>query len=147
MRDLEIPGRRLSALWATPDGHRLVTFEGPTPPGRGRRDEYQVNLYDPEQIDRPIATLERWEAVQGPGQPQGRAFDFPLVAIAPDGKSVAVARGRVRVVSLWSTDDGQALGTIEARRRSPTCRRWRWGPTTCWRPPGAAASGCGTSRR
>jgi eukaryotic-like serine/threonine-protein kinase len=131
VRDLEIPGRRLWALWATPDGHRLVTYEAPAPPeGRHRggpegprppgtpRDEYQVNLYDPEQIDRPIATLERWEAAQGPpgpGQSSGRGPDSPLVAVAPDGKAVAVARRGMRVVSLWSTEDGQPLGTIEAQ--------------------------------
>jgi serine/threonine protein kinase/WD40 repeat protein len=114
VRDVRAPGGQIQTLLAAPAGRRFVTVESPPwplAPPFGQPllvpVEFQVNLWDPDRLEqraKPLATLEKWEA------------DFPvhpIAAIAPDGKTVATARGRDRVasaVSLWSADDGQSLG-------------------------------------
>jgi serine/threonine protein kinase/WD40 repeat protein len=126
--NLNLPGRILFPLLATQDGRRLVTVEhafafpgaprdraaaersgSPTPvPGAGPRDRYLVNLWDPEHADKSLATLAQWESdATGPAT--------PLVAISPDGKAVATARGRTAVVSLWSAETGAPLRTIDTQ--------------------------------
>ena len=112
--------------------------------------EFLVNLRDPEHLDeRPIKL--QWTR-PAPGRPP-----FPLVAISPDGKTVAVAANRSKYVRLFSAVDGKnitrpegrsggrpgvgsmdemragASGATLIRRRS--FRRLRWVQTTRWRPP------------
>ena len=61
------------------------TLEGFPPPDFTPYD-YQVNLWDPDHLDRPRGQTSMDET-RAPGpHPQ-----FPLVAISPDGKTVAVA--------------------------------------------------------
>lgn len=106
IRNLEMPGRRVLSVLAAPDGHRLVTLEDIPRGGAGGGRE--VCLYDPEQVALPLATLAHWENVaSAPGR-------NPLVAIAPDGKTVATSRFLETTVALWSAEDGRSLGTIES---------------------------------
>jgi serine/threonine protein kinase/WD40 repeat protein len=136
--------QRVLSLSAVAGGRRLVTIEtdfvpaapaqtsAPRPDGsrgedkrgEGRRGPdgprgewvYYVRLYDLASFDKPIATLEQWTSRSSP---PGR--DLPLVAIAPDGATVATARGRDATlrdsaISIWSTEDGEQLGDpIEAQ--------------------------------
>jgi serine/threonine protein kinase/WD40 repeat protein len=130
--------RRVLSLSAVAGGRRLVTIEtdfvpaaqAPNPAprpdggrgedgrGEGRRGPdgprgewvYHVRLYDLASFDKPIATLEQWTSRSSQS---GR--DLPLVAIAPDGATVATARGRDATlrdsaISIWSTEDGEQLG-------------------------------------
>ncbi|MBV8269481.1 MAG: protein kinase, partial [Planctomycetaceae bacterium] len=111
LHDLELSGRRLLSFLATPDGHRLVTVERSSDlvPGEpNSKVEFQVNLWDPERHDQPVATLSRWESTAA-------AREMPLIAMAPDVPTVAVARSRKMSVSLWSAGDGRSLGTIETQ--------------------------------
>ena len=116
---LRFNDRRIFSLFATPDGRRLVTCDQmlsspPTAPSgsRGKPGEppprqFQISLWDVESISKPLAALDSWEidpVGPGPGQ------DQPLVAISPDGSTVAVARSRRTSVSLWSAEYGEALG-------------------------------------
>ncbi|SIO29425.1 WD domain-containing protein, G-beta repeat-containing protein [Singulisphaera sp. GP187] len=113
IRDWATDGRRVLSLFAAPGGHRLVTTELATTDDNGIRDnssrgdmprmEFQIRLYDLNAIGQPIATLARWKASFPPR-------DDSLIAIAPDGETIATARSRETTVSLWSAEDGLALG-------------------------------------
>ncbi len=121
-QSLPMPGRAIRGLFASPDGQRLVTVEsesgpprsGPNGGGGGafkqipRRDGYAVNLWNPEQVDNPIQTLLRTDSEES-------ASTHPLVSISPDGKIVAIAWFHKTAVSLWSAEDGEALGWIETQ--------------------------------
>jgi serine/threonine protein kinase/WD40 repeat protein len=108
IHDLELPGPSIQALHVTRDGRRLVTVEAVSP------FEFRVNLWNPGpdvqagRLGKPIATLAqvRIDASE-PGV-------SPLVAITPDGKTVATARTRQTTVALWSTEDGHSLGQVDA---------------------------------
>ena len=117
--DLPMPLHRQRIQWivASVDGRRLVTVEseragGPganlgegTPGSRGfGLEPTVVNLWDTAKLDKPIKTLARFE-------PDGSAFPFrALVAISPDGSTIATARMFKSEVSLWSGETGLALG-------------------------------------
>jgi len=123
VRDLTMPGRRVTGVYASPDGRRLVTVEtlppsrppagaaavgkaGPRPGPPGR---FLTSLWDPEQLDVPLATLAQTEP-----EPGGRN-GTPLVAVSPDGKTVAVARTGKTSVSLWLTETGRPAGQIDTQ--------------------------------
>jgi serine/threonine protein kinase/WD40 repeat protein len=78
-------------------GRRLVTIEQTVEDPAPARNEYQVNLWDLDHLDKPIRKLE-WSS----GRP-----NWPLVAISPDGKTVAVAGWRGKFVRLFSGVDGR----------------------------------------
>ena len=110
LNDLTMPGRRILALYAAPDGRRLITVESTR---RGDRDRppfppqsvhYAVNLWDPksETLEKPLQTLVQYDH-DGPRE-------TPLVAISPDGKTVATSRTLKTAVSLWSVETGEVLG-------------------------------------
>ena len=65
--------------------------------------ELQVNLWDPDQLDRPKKRLQ-WGGGGPPGRPQ-----IPLVTISPDGKTVAVASTRGKFLRLFSAEDGSPI--------------------------------------
>jgi WD40 repeat protein len=113
-----VPGHVVSVI-GDPGGRRFVTIE--QSPGEARsgsregrpgtddswfRPEYQVNLWDPEHLERPLATLP-WRS-----DPIPRSA-FPLVAISPEGKTVAVAPSpsfglsRDTKIKLFSALDGK----------------------------------------
>ena len=102
-----------------PAGRRLVTIEqvldDPMTLAEGlatgdalSHSEFLVKLWDPEHLDHPIKL--QWTRPGPSGNPQ-----FPLVAISPDGKTVAVAATRSKFVRLCSTSDGQQLPRSEGR--------------------------------
>ena len=85
------------------------------PPASPPNTPYQVNLWDPDRLD-AAAREAPLDAARPPGRPAGR--QFPLVAISPDGKTVAVAAIRGKFVKLFS-----ALTASRSRGREPKRRR------------------------
>ena len=90
----------LVAADATVQNFVAGTFGADFPPPR----EYYVYLWDAENLVRPIATLP-WRV----GPPVRRGDAYPLVAISPDGRTVAVASHRGMLVKLFSARDGTPL--------------------------------------
>ena len=102
-------------------------------------NEWEVNLWDPDHLDQPITALNWWRSEPPPrhgrGQPSrssaasntsgsetqpGRPrpaapSPWPLVAISPDGKVLAIGPWRNPFVRLFSAADGRELSW-----RSPT---------------------------
>jgi eukaryotic-like serine/threonine-protein kinase len=134
LRKLTSPGHSIIGVIADATGHRLVTIEqtqdsspstdekGPTADGEAPapRWEYQVNLWDMDHLDEPPITVDPWQRPpQGHGArdgsfsrpPQGRAPDWPpLVAVSPDGKTIAIAPPNNPFdtsVRLFSVQDGE----------------------------------------
>jgi serine/threonine protein kinase/WD40 repeat protein len=117
-RILNPPNRAVLSVVADPGGRRLVTieqiledpsavFDGLSPP---EPLEVQVNLWDPDHLDRPVARLPWSRPSTPPGRPQ-----WPLVAISPDGKTVAVAAARGKFVGIFSAVDGHPLPRNDGR--------------------------------
>ena len=94
-RILDRPDHTIVGVLGESTGQRLLTIERV-------QDDAMVYLWDPDHLDRPIATLA-WRV--GPG-PRG---SFPLVAISPDGKTVAVVPDRGTMAKLYSARDGTPL--------------------------------------
>lgn len=113
IRDEESPGHRILSVFSAPGGNRLVTTEVQSsdpgarenPPRRDspKMGEYRICLYDPASFAKPIATLASWK---GPLFPR----DDSLVALSPDGTTIATARIQETTVSLWSAETGEAMG-------------------------------------
>jgi WD40 repeat protein len=117
LRVLERPDRLIVGVLGEPTGRRLVTVELVADSsaqqrfgtGQNRRDVpflFQVVLWDADNLSQPIATLD-WRV--GPEVTVRRGDAFPLVAISPDGKTVAVAAHRGMLVKLYSARDGTPL--------------------------------------
>ena len=104
--ELATPGREVVSLLAA--GPRLVTVDRPR-----RGGAQQVRVWDPEHSEGPIASLPEWEDPEpnAPGPPRGRPM---LVALSPDGETIATARPVQTDIALWSAHDGRSRGTIEA---------------------------------
>jgi len=120
------PGHGVHGVFATPDGRRLVTVETVSPapgaeppaprgpggpqakpaPGRRFSPLFAVNLWDTDRPGAPVATLTR-------SDPDEAAPTHPLVAVSPDGKTVAVAWFHKTAVSLRSASTGEDLGPVE----------------------------------
>ncbi len=104
--DLAMPGREVLSLAGA--GTRLVSVERLS----GGRT-HQIRVWDPEHAEGPVATLPESEDLDPPGR--GRT----LVALSPDGETLATARVLQTDIGLWSARDGRPRGTIEAGM-SPT---------------------------
>jgi serine/threonine protein kinase/WD40 repeat protein len=149
-RVMNRPDHLVMSVLGDPTGHRMVTIErGGLEPDEVR--DYQVNLWDPDRLERPIATLP-WrpdspvrrpdrpaaaggvasvpvasgsgsEASRARSEPSGRSA-FPLVAISPDGKTVAIAavRGYPREtrIKLFSAADGKSSQRDEIQTPTPS---------------------------
>ena len=90
-------------LVGEPTGHRLVTIESVPGPAM-----FVVCLWDTDHFDRPITSLDwRTEAMRDGFPP------YPLVAISPDARTVAVAASGRTVVKLYSAQDGKPLERSE----------------------------------
>jgi eukaryotic-like serine/threonine-protein kinase len=128
IRILNTSNHAVLSVFADPGGRRLVTIEqlvedtlaldglSTADPSLGTSD-FQVNLWDPDHLERPIARLQ-WAKFGTPGRIQ-----FPLVAISPDGKTVAVAAARGKFVGLFSAVDGHQLLRNEGRNDARTPSR------------------------
>jgi serine/threonine protein kinase/WD40 repeat protein len=111
VRTLSPPDRAVRGVVGDPGGKRLVTIEQPLddPMDDGSLNPFELYLWNPEHLNQPIARLE-WPGAGPPGRPAGPAI--PLVAISPDGKTVAVAAARRNTgVRLFSALDGRAFRT------------------------------------
>lgn len=116
VRDLMIADWQVRDVLGSPVSGRFLTLESKA---TGRMADmgfqvplfdYRVRLWDSEALEKsetPIAILEEWKADKK--TPSSR----PLLALGPDGRILATARARGKTVSLWATDDGGRLGSIE----------------------------------
>ena len=130
LRTLHRPNRVVGVV-GDPASQRLVTIElteddamsaamEPTWDSPEVHGEYEVNLWDLDRLDKPMATLP-WSWPSGPPRPRPgsgsaprpapstHSFWPPLVAISPDGKTVAVAPWHGTWVRLFSAQDGNAI--------------------------------------
>ncbi len=119
LRVLDRPDHTMLGILGESTGRRLVTIElvqvqddamaqslldrFPGLDAPNTRSEVHVNLWDPDHLDRPIAKLP-WRV-----GPPVRGESYPLVAISPDGKNVAVASHRGMLVKIFSARDGKPL--------------------------------------
>ncbi len=101
---------------ADPAGRRLVTleqeFQEPVPEtddmlaGVEPIDvtvEYHLGLWELDRLDPPRTELARPMVAKGVA---GRSIARPLVAISPDGKTIAVVRPSGTAVRLFSDEEG-----------------------------------------
>jgi WD40 repeat protein len=116
LRILNPPDHKIIGVVGEATGRRLVTIElvqddsmlqglldgMPVQDTPFNRPEFQVYLWDPDHLDRPIASLPWRAGRRDPGA-------YPLVAISPDGRTVAVAPVRGMVARLFSAQDGKPL--------------------------------------
>jgi serine/threonine protein kinase/WD40 repeat protein len=149
-RILSRSDRSVMSVLADPAGRRLLTIdrvlddtmlrafmEGlPATEIGPMRFDHEVNLWDPDHLERPIATLPwRFGTPRGPGFPPS-----PLVAISPDGKTVAVTAIRGTTVKLFSALDGKP-----SRRREIESQTELWalalGPNDLLATAGNTAGG------
>ena len=154
IRDLALPRRDYVALYAhqTAKGPRLVTIERlpreDVPGTRGgltseseepdrerQRTGLRVELWDPENPTVALATLAETEPGSSP-------LSFPLVALAPDGGSMATAWFLDAKVTLWSSEDGSQQGEIDTRT---SITALAMGPQGIMAVGGAARCGSGTT--
>ena len=140
LRILERPERSIISVIGEPTGRRFVTVErsqedpavqsvlefgqdAPPP-----RFDFQIYVWNPEQLDRPIAKLP-WRLVtddRGAGLPRRGGEPPPLAAISPDGKTVAVATFRGNTVKLyWALMAARSCGTSERGTEGLRLRRGR----------------------
>jgi eukaryotic-like serine/threonine-protein kinase len=123
-----MPGHEIVSLITSPDGQRLVTVERERvrddarpggPAGKeGRISSYRINLWDPEHLEAPLAALmdPKAESRQSASDGPRRLGWPPLLAISPDGETIATARSFDPNVSLWSKN-GEFRGDFDTRVR------------------------------
>src|SRR5262249_8784533 len=101
-RTLNPPDRAVLSVMSDGAGRRLLTIErndgevesaaleGMSPEAIAALNEIQVNLWDPNDLEKPVRKLD-WQPgrTRPPGRPGPAAW--PLIAISPDGKTIAVA--------------------------------------------------------
>jgi serine/threonine protein kinase/WD40 repeat protein len=111
-----------------PAGQRLVTIESLSDDAMSAAMEglpdwdptefhgtHQINLWDPDHVDAPIASLN-WSTPPGPpprsgsNAPTTSQSIWPLVAISPDGKTIAAGPWNGSWVRLFSAEDGKRKG-------------------------------------
>ena len=111
-------GRSVIGVLGDPAGQRLVTIESLEEEGPAAKMEresdgdptefhgaFQIVLWDLDHLERPLKTLSPpWLRTA----PDSRPI-FPLVALSPDGKVLAVAQSRGKAVVLYSAQDGTPI--------------------------------------
>ena len=111
-------GRSVIGVLGDPAGQRLVTIESLEDEGPAAEMErafdldptefhgaFQIVLWDLDHLERPLKTLSPPWLKTGP---DSRPI-FPLVALSPDGKVLAVAQSRGNAVFLYSAQDGTPI--------------------------------------
>jgi eukaryotic-like serine/threonine-protein kinase len=131
-RTLPRRGSSVLGVLSDPGGQRLLTIETVSEDAMsaalegladwdpaGFPGKYQVNLWDPDHLDAPIHALDWLEgpreqrgglsprASAGSGSGPSPDSAWPLVAISPDAKTVAVAPRNGMFVRLFSAEDGK----------------------------------------
>ena len=136
--DLAMTGRKVENLFASPNGHRLVTVEEPGgrggPRDRPGPDSYRISLWNPCQGDAPIAFLNDVEPrIDSLALPSRGGPRFPKVAFSPDNRTIATAWVWDTEITLWDASDGRKLGALTAE-----------GPITAlaFAPDGVLAAAC-----
>ena len=99
LRTLSLPDRTVIGIVGEPTGRRLVTIEAVPD-----QTMFLVCLWDTEHFDRPISSLDWHTDGMRDGFPP-----YPLVAISPDARTVALAAAGRTVVKLYSAADGKPL--------------------------------------
>ena len=118
--DLPTAGLDVISMIAAPNGSNLVTLDrpwrddrGPGGGGRPEAEEIRVHLWDRNRSDAPRTTLAlpapNGEGQGQPGRPQSQRL---LLAIAPDGSTIAAARLGETEVSLWD-GEGKSIGSMD----------------------------------
>jgi serine/threonine protein kinase/WD40 repeat protein len=128
LRTVIRPNSDVVGLVADPSGERLVTIESlidesvllaalegaPLWELPGIHSGFHVNLWDLDHLDQPVARLSLSRLGSSPRS------TYPLVAISPDGKVVAVAVLSGTKVRLFSGADGRPLRSDER----PILQQW-----------------------
>jgi len=109
--DLPMKGHDVASIAASAEGRTLATLERPARP---EADEARITLWDRLRPDAPRATL----VLPAPA-PRADALPFggwrlPLLAISPDGSTVAAVRPGESEVALWE-GDGTPLEPIDVQ--------------------------------
>ena len=112
--DLATPDRRISALYATPSGHRLVTVSRLIDSGDAGRDTDRVELWNPGQMERPLAELKHDDPVNAT-EPRTQFGGPLLIECGADDRTVATRQPGSTSVSIWDAQDGRFRGGIDVR--------------------------------
>jgi WD40 repeat protein len=117
--------REIIAIAFAANGNRLVTIDTPKRNEgdgfrfdnmRGSRFEYRVHLWDPRKPEQPLARLfetkpepkpENYTRFQGP--------QIPMIAISPDGETVAVAIWNESEIAIWKQDGKEKKEPIDSQ--------------------------------
>lgn len=123
LRTIVVPDRQIRGLYADAVGRRLVTLDAvvdesdleglmeggagvdPGPPHTG----FQVSLWDLDRLDAPIAKIPV------PRGPRGGRLEPPLVALGPEGRTLALGQRGDPSVGLLSAVDGKPLSSSHQR--------------------------------
>ncbi len=111
--------REIISIAASTDGRRLITIDRavdgessrPRDPRSGRVD-YRVHLWNALNLDHPLASL--YEPKAEPRAESFAKYAPPLVAISPDGLTVAVVPFFDSDIVVW-TRDGKGRDTVETQ--------------------------------
>jgi serine/threonine protein kinase/WD40 repeat protein len=113
--DIALPGRDVRGLYgaSSASGLRLVTAEV----ARASEDDFPMPMRESPQVvlrdllhpEAPIATL----ADARSRSRESRGFARPLVAVSPDGETIATAWANDTTVLIHASSDGRKLGEIE----------------------------------
>jgi len=117
LRTVLRPSSEVVGLVADPSGERLITIESfidenvlvavlegtPLSELPGIHGGYHVNLWDLDHPDQPVARLQWWKPGSSP------RMSYPMIAISPDARIVAVAALPGTKVKLFSGMDGAPL--------------------------------------
>lgn len=130
--DVPTEGRAVLAIVGASNSERFVTVEaeiptwprnggaGLPPPPPAPPGEFHVRLWDARPNPDDLHAAPRFVKALGTWKPTPGAYFYPLVAISPNGRTVATARlgggpNGDAGITLWSGDDGTSQGRVEAQ--------------------------------
>jgi serine/threonine protein kinase/WD40 repeat protein len=132
--------RVITIEWFIDESFLLSVMEGaPVPDGLGIPGGYQINLWDVDQLDMPIARLS-WSRLGSSARQTS-----PLVAISPDGTMIAVAAFSGTRVRLFSGVDGEWLQRRREIETQIELRALAIGPNSLLATAGRSMGGTGGS--
>ena len=118
LRTIPLSDRQVRGLYADAFGRRMVTVDAVVEEPSAEnlmeaiagadpgpiRTHYQVSLWDLDRLDAPIAKISVPRTSHG-----GRLEPPPMVAIGPDGKTIALGQRGDQSIRLFSAADGKPL--------------------------------------